>query len=109
VLNVFLSGSQALAWYILLLLFFLSIFAGMLLQDLKAIVLGMFEAVFLSMLLTFLGMILPTLVGGTPYYGEANEVGVLALQYAFRMFFPMFPIALVTGALIGGFLEDWLS
>jgi hypothetical protein len=108
-LNVFLSGSQSPEWYILLLLFFLSVFAGMLLQDLKAIVLGVFEVVFLSILLTYIGMILPTLVGGTPYYGEANEVSLAGLQYLFRMFFSVFPIALIMGALVGGFVQDWLS
>lgn len=108
VMNVFLSGSPMLEWYILLLLFFLSVFAGMLLQDVKAIVLGAFEAVFLSMLLTYTGMILPTLSGGTPDYGQANAVYASALQYAFRMFFPAFPIILLMGAIVGGFVEDWL-
>jgi len=109
VLNVFLSGGLTLKWYILLLLFFFSVFAGMLLQDVKAIVLGVFEAIFLSMLLTYIGWTLPTFVGGTPFYGQATEVGMAALQYAFTMFFPMFPIVLVMGAVVGGFVEDWLS
>jgi hypothetical protein len=107
-LNAFLNGSQMLEWYVLLIIFLLSIFAGMLLQDIKAIILGVFEAVVLSVLLTYIGIVLPTFVGGTPYYGQANAVYWVALQYVFRMFFPAFPIILVMGALIGGFVEDWL-
>jgi len=111
-LNVFLSGASlgpfSLEWYILLLLFFLSVFAGMLLQEIKAIVLGVFEAIFLSVILTYLGMVLPSLVGGTPYYGEANALDTTALAYALKMFFPLFPIILVMGAIVGGFAGDWL-
>ena len=111
-LNVFLSGGPlgpfSLEWYVLLSLFFLSVFAGMLLQEIKAIVLGVFETIFLSVILTYLGMILPSLVGGTPYYGQASALDTTALTYTLKMFFPLFPIILVMGAIIGGFAEDWL-
>jgi len=108
VLNAFLSGSLTLNLYVLLLLFFLSVFAGMLLQDIKAIVLGVFEAVFLTVLLTYIGLTLPALAGGTPFYGQTNAVTMIALQDVFTMFFPAFPIIVVMGAIIGGFVEDWL-
>ena len=108
VMNMFLSGNLTLNLYVSLLLFFLSVFAGMLLQDVKAIVLGVFEAAFLTVLLTYIGLTLPTLAGGTPFYGQTNAVTNIALQDIFTMFFPTLPIILVMGAIIGGFVQDWL-
>lgn len=108
ILNVFFGGEQELAWYILLLLFFVSIFAGMLLQDVKAIIIGAFEAIFLTALLTWMGMILPILVGGVNSFYQAQAVYTVSFGYMFRFFFPLVPISMAIGAVIGGFAEDWL-
>jgi hypothetical protein len=114
-LNVFLSGTQITGfafWSIstalpLLLLFLVSIFAGMLLGDIKSIVLGIFEALALTILLTFVGIALPVLIGSAPSF-YANIVYDDAMYDIFSMFFPLIPISFLTGAVIGGFLEDWL-
>jgi hypothetical protein len=108
ILNVFFSGEQVLEWYILLLLFFISIFAGMLLQDIKAIIIGAFEAIFLTALLTWTGMILPIMVGGVTGFYQAQAVYTVSFGYAFRFFFPLVPISMAIGAVVGGFAEDWL-
>ena len=107
-LNLFYSGGQTLEWYILLLLFFVSVFAGMLLADIKAIVLGMFEAIFITLLLSYIGMILPIFVGGVSGYYEAQAVYTVSMTSIFRFFFPMVPLLSAIGALAGGFFEDWL-
>ena len=108
ILNVFFSGQQGLEWYIVLLLFFISVFAGMLLQEIKAIILGVFEALFLTVLLTYAGMIIPIFVGGVSGFYQAQTVYIISFEYLFRFFFPLVPIGMATGALIGGFAEDWL-
>lgn len=107
-LNLFYSGGQTLEWYILLLLFFVSVFAGMLLADIKAIVLGMFEAIFITLLLSYIGMILPIFVGCVSGYYEAQAVYTVSMTSIFRFFFPMVPLLSAIGALAGGFFEDWL-
>jgi hypothetical protein len=109
ILNVFFTGGKVLEWYILLLLFFISIFAGMLLQDIKAIVLGAFEAIFLTVILTWTGMILPILVGGVAGFYQAQAVYMVSFNYAFRFFFPLVPLSMTIGAVVGGFAADWLS
>lgn len=108
ILNVFFTGEQVLEWYILLLLFFISVFAGMLLQNIKAIVIGAFEAVFLTALLTWTGMILPILVGGVAGFYQAQAIYIVSFAYAFRFFFPLVPLSMAIGAVVGGFAEDWL-
>jgi hypothetical protein len=107
-LNVFLNGGQTLEWYVLLLLFFMSIFGGMLLQEIKAIVLGVFEAIFLTVLLTYIGMIFPILIGRVTDFYEIQQIYTSSFQYAFKIFFPMVPIIMAIGAIVGGFAEDWL-
>jgi hypothetical protein len=109
ILNAFFTGAKVLEWYILLLLFIISIFAGTLLQDIKAIITGAFEAIFLTAILTWTGMILPILVGGVAGFYQAQAVYMISFNYAFRFFFPVVPISMVIGAVIGGFAEDWLS
>jgi hypothetical protein len=109
VLNAFLSGREALEWYDLLLLFFISGFAGVLLTDVKAIVLGVFEALFLSVLITYVGMILPVLLGNVSGFYQANVVYWLALGLIFRAFFPMALLTFIMGGILGGFAEDWLG
>jgi predicted neutral ceramidase superfamily lipid hydrolase len=106
-MGVFLTGSPAPQWYFLLLLLFISIFAGMLLQDLKTIILGIFEALFLTVLLTYIFMVLPAFISGVSYY-EAQVIYTGAVGWTFTMFFPLFPIILIMGAIIGGFAEDWI-
>ena len=108
ILNVFLSGGQTLDWYIILLLFFISIFGGMLLQDVKAIVLGVFEAFFLTLFITFLGMTLPIILGGAAGFYQSQEVYTILFGYIFTYFFPMVPLSMAIGAIAGGFASDWL-
>ena len=114
-LNVFLSGSHVVGYALwsvstalpVTLLFFISIFAGLLLEDLKSIVLGIFEALALTMLLTYLGISLPALIGTAPnYYVQA--IYTTALADIFTMSFPLIPLSFLVGAIIGGFLQDWL-
>ena len=114
-LNLFLSGSLIVGYAFwnastalpLLLLLFISIFAGVLLADIKSIVLGIFEALALTVLLTFAGMAIPAIVGNTPslYTNVAYDT---AIYDTFNMFFPLIPLIFLIGAIMGGFLEDWL-
>jgi hypothetical protein len=106
-LNLFVNGAQLLGWYALLLFFFISVFAGMLLEELKSIILGSFEGLFLTIFLTYLGMTLPAFFGGLDYY-QAQWILMSSLGWTFRMFFPFFPIIVVMGAIVGGFARDWL-
>jgi hypothetical protein len=114
-LNAFLSGSQTVGytfWSIstavpLLLLFLVSVLAGMLLADIRSIVLGIFEALALTILLTYTGIALPLLVGNAPSL-YANAIPETAIHDVFSMFFPLIPFSFLIGALMGGFLEDWL-
>jgi len=114
-LNVFLSGSQIVGyafWSIstalpILMLFFISVFVGMLLEDIKSIVLGVFEALALTILLTYVGMALPALVGNAPSI-YVNAIYADAMYDIFRMFFPLIPLSFLMGAAVGGFLADWL-
>ena len=115
-LNVFLSGNRIVGfafWSIstalpLLLLFLLSIFAGVLLGDLKSIILGVFETFALWILLMYVGMSLPAIVGNAPLLYQ-QEVYQNAIYNIFAMSFPLVPLAFLLGAVLGGFLEDWLS
>jgi hypothetical protein len=108
VLNAFLGGRQVLEWYDLLLLFLISAFAGALLADVKAIVLGIFEALFLAILISYLLMILPVLVGNVAGFGQANVIYWMALGWIFRAFFPIGAMVCVMGGMSGGFAEDLL-
>lgn len=115
-LNVFLSGSRYIGyafWSIstalpLLLLFLISILAGVLLADIKSIVLGVFEAFAITVLLMYVGMSLPALIGNAPVLYE-NAIYVNAMDSIFTTSFPLMPLIFLIGAVTGGFLEDWLS
>ena len=109
ILNAFLNGREMLEWYDLLLLFVISGFAGVLLAEVKAIVLGVFEALFLSVLLTYVCMILPVLLGNVSGFYQANVIYWLALGVIFKAFFPLGLIAFIMGGMLGGFVEDWLG
>jgi hypothetical protein len=106
IINLF-TGSQPFLLFVVLLLFFISVFAGMLLEDIKSIVLGAFEAMALTVLLTYAGMILPILVGDAPTM-YVQEIYTNSMSYIFAMFFPLIPVSFIIGAIVGGFLEDWL-
>lgn len=114
-LNVFLSGTHVPGfafWSIsaavpFILLFLVSLFAGMLLEDIKSIVLGIFEALALTILLTYVGIALPVLVGSAPSF-YTNIIYDNAIYDIFSMFFPLIPMSFLIGAVMGGFLEDWL-
>jgi len=114
-LNLFLSRSKMVGftfWSIstalpITLLFFISIFAGMLLEDIKSIILGVFEALALTILLTYVGMALPALLGDAPSV-LVNAVYGGAMYEIFVMFFPLIPLSFFVGAAIGGFVKDWL-
>jgi hypothetical protein len=106
VINLFITG-QPFLWFLVLLLFSISVFAGMLLEDIKSIILGAFEAIALTVLLTYTGMILPILVGEAPNI-YVQEIYANSMSYIFTMFFPLIPLSFIIGAILGGFLEDWL-
>jgi hypothetical protein len=108
VLNAFLSGRQMLEWYDLLLLFSISVFAGVLLVDIKAIVLGIFESLFLSIILSYVCMILPVLVGDVAGFGQANVIYWVTIGFVFRAFFPIGIMMFVAGGMLGGFAEGLL-
>jgi hypothetical protein len=80
-----------------------------LLAEVKAIVLGVFEALFLCVLMTYVALILPVLVGNVAGFYQANTVYWLALAVIFRAFFPVGLLAFVMGGILGGFVEDWLG
>jgi hypothetical protein len=79
----------------------------MLLEDIKSIVLGVFEALALTILLTYVGMALPALAGDAPSI-FVNAIYAYAVYDIFRMFFPLIPLSFFVGAVIGGFVKDWL-
>jgi hypothetical protein len=114
-LNVFLNGSQIVGyafWSIstalpVLLLFFTSVVAGILLVDIKSIVLGIFEALALTLLLTYLGIGFPAFIGNAPSF-YVNAIYMTGIYEVFRMFFPLIPLSFLMGGIIGGFLGDWL-
>jgi hypothetical protein len=108
ILNVFLAGIQTTEWYVPLVLFFISIFAGMLLEDVKAIILGIFEALSLTVLLTYAGMIMPALIGKVANYYQANTVYMVSAGLIFTTFFPLGMMSLIIGGMVGGFVKDWL-
>jgi hypothetical protein len=107
-LNVFLLAGQTMEWYFMALLFSVSVYAGMILEDLKAIILGVFEALGLTMILAYLLMILPALVGAISGFYQQNLVLNNAVGYLFKMMFPLGVVLIVLGGLIGGILKDWL-
>jgi len=106
VLQAFLNRRLSLEWFDLLFLFFVGIFAGVLLADVKTIVLGIFEALFLSIGLTYFCMILPVLVGNVGGFFQANVIYQATLGYIFRAFFPTAVFACFLGGMLGGFVED---
>ena len=109
VLNAFLNGRQILAWFDFLFLFLISAFAGVLLADIKAIVLGVFESLFLCVLISYTFMILPVLFGNAVGFGQANAIYWLAIFMMFQAFFPTAMMMFVVGGMLGGFLEGLLS
>ncbi len=108
VLDPFLNVNQPGQWSALLLIFFMSILAGWLLEDMKAIILGAFEAIFLTVLLTYIGMILPVILGNGGGFYEADAIYLICMGYVFTMFFPLIPLSLIGGVIVGGVVKDWL-
>lgn len=108
VLNAFLSGRQILGWYDFLFLLLISAFAGVLLADIKTIVLGIFESLFLCVLISYTCMILPALFGNVAGLGQANAIYWLAIFMIFQAFFPTALMMFVVGGMLGGFLEGLL-
>lgn len=109
ILNAFLGGRNALAWYDLFLVFFVSAFAAFLLVDAKTLILGTFESLFLSVLLVYIGMILPVLLGDVAGFYQANIVYWEALGFIFRAFFPIGAMTHILGGLFGWFAEGLLT
>lgn len=98
-----------LAWYDLFLLFFVGAFAGVLLADAKTLILGVFESLFLSVLLVYLGMILPVLLGNVAGFYQANIVYWDSLGFIFKAFFPIGAMVHFLGGVLGWFMEGLLS
>jgi ABC-type dipeptide/oligopeptide/nickel transport system permease subunit len=76
------------------------------LVEIKAIVLGVFEALFLSIALTFFCMLLPVILGNVAGYYHANVIYSMSVDRVFWLFFPTATLAFVVGGIIGGFAED---
>ena len=106
VLLAFLNGRQGLVWYDLLLLFFVSAFAGVILAEVKTVVLGIFETLFLSVVLTFFFMVLPAIVGNVAGFYHANVIYTMSVNWVFWLFFPTGMLAIFLGGLFGTFVED---
>lgn len=108
-MNAFLSGRQVLAWFDLLVVFFVGAYAGVLLAETKALILGIFESLFLSILLVYLGMILPVLLGDVAGFYQANIVYWDAMGFILKAFFPLGAMAHFLGGILGWFAEGLLS
>lgn len=108
ILNAFLSGRQIMAWYDFVLVLFVSAFAGVLLADVKTIVLGIFESLFLSVLLMYIALVLPVLLGNVAGFYQANLIYWVSLGLIFKAFFPLAVFAYFLGGMLGGFAEDLL-
>ena len=106
---VFLFAGQSMEWYFMTLLFAVSVYAGAILEDIKAIILGGFEALALTIILAYVLMIIPALIGQISGFYQQNLVLTIALGFLFRMMFPLGIVLIVIGGLIGGLLEGWLT
>jgi len=102
----FLGGRLPLEWFDWLLLLFVGVFAGVLLADVKAIVFGAFEALFLSVTLTYFFMILPVIVGNVEGFYFSNVVYSLSITRVFWEFFPIPAFMFFLGGIVGGFIGD---
>lgn len=111
ILNAFLSGRQFLAWYDMLLVFSISAYAGVLLAETKTLILGVFESLFISVLLVYLGMILPVLLGDVAGFFQANIVYWDAMGFILKLFLfpPLGTVAHFLGGLLGWFAEGLFS
>lgn len=108
ILNAFLGGRQVMGWYDFAFVFLVSTFAGVLLADVKTIVLGIFESLFLSVLLMYIGLVLPVLLGNVAGFYQANLIYWVSLGLIFKAFFPLAVLAYLLGGMLGGFAEDLL-
>ncbi|MBX5326948.1 MAG: hypothetical protein ACQXXH_07070 [Candidatus Bathyarchaeia archaeon] len=108
VMLAFLGGRLPLEWFDWLLLFFVAVFAGALLAEMKTIVLGAFEALLVSVGLTYLFMVLPVIVGNVEGYYFSNVVYSLSVTRVFWEFFPVPAFMCLLGGVVGGFVEDFI-
>ena len=95
-----LYANASLAALDILLLFVVSVVAGMLLIDIKTILLGYTCSFSLSVLITFICLTLPMTLGTFEYAAQSEALYRAAVFMIFTSFFPA-PIIL---CLIGGFL-----
>jgi len=94
----------------LLLIFFVSMFAGAVLMDMERIVYGFVGSMFLSLLVMFICLTLPISLGKLQYAGLADAILGAALVMMFRsMLATMAPILALMGGLIGGAVSEWLK
>jgi hypothetical protein len=105
-LQAFLGGRENLAWFDLLFIFFVAVFAGALLADVKTVILGIFESIFLSVAIMYLCLILPVIVGNVAGYYQANVVYTMSVNWVFWAFFPLTVFSCFLGAIVGLFVED---
>lgn len=89
----------------ILLLFVVSVLAGMILIDIKTIVLGYICSFFLSVLITFICLTLPATLGIFEYAMQSEALYRVAISVIFTGVFPA-PIIL---CFIGGFVGSAIS
>lgn len=102
------SGREFLSELDLLLLFVISVLAGLVLKDMKAIIFGFMGTLLFSVLLMFLVLTLPTLLGYMPYAYQSEFVHILAIRIIFRLIFPAALFICFVGAILGGFFSEKL-
>lgn len=102
------SGREFLSELDLLLLFAISILAGVILKDMKAIIIGSMGALLFSVLVMFLVLTLPTLLGFVPYAYQSEFIHILAISVIFKLIFPAALFMCFLGAVLGGFFGEKL-
>jgi len=91
-----------------ILLFVISVFAGALLLRAKLVLLGWIIATVFSLILMFLCLTMPVLIGWVkhPQFSYLLHWGIVVM--VFRALFPTFFITCLMGSIIGGFVGEEL-
>jgi len=106
ILQALLYGRQPLSTFDLLFLFIVSTLAGLVLVDIKWIILGYAGSLFLSTLLMFVCLTLPVTLGKLLYAFHGEFVQLLTINMIFTALFPYSILACFFGVLFGGFLAE---
>jgi len=100
------SGKEFLSAIDFSLLFAISVLAGLVLKDFKAIVFGSVGALLFSVFLMFVALTLPVLLNYMPYSFQGEFVYLIAIQMIFRIMFPTALFVCFLGGVLGGFLGE---